>query len=394
MIFSLGTTVRSKDTRLFLGKNVMNRNIQTFHDPKYPWILEFAEEMRAIGNWSKNEIDLSKEKKDFDSLDEAGKHIFENGLKFAIALDSCAGRGPMQLFNDNGISNNPEWELYITNHQNNELLHSESYTEMVRAIFNNVDDFIESIIQDEFVQRRATTILGAFDWATDILDKKRVNDVTAAHANPPANNSIPFPEVPFPEISEKEVKKAIYKSAMVLNMFEGIRFFATFATAWSFSEQPTKLFAGSSNIFKLIARDEMIHLDVFQRVLKMLRTEESEGFVEIAKEMEYEIYVLFEQAYVEENDWIDHLFSKGSPLIGMNAAILKEYMDYIFAIRMTNIGLDPKKLGLTLKVNPLPWIDNYLDSSHIKSAPQEIESVNYVAAIDSSQDEDFDLDDL
>jgi len=383
MIFNLGTTVRSKDTRLFLGDNVMNRNIQTFHDPKYPWILEFAEELRAIGNWSKNEIDLSKEKKDFDSLDEAGKHIFEKGLKFAIALDSCAGRGPLQLFNDNGISNNPEWELYITNHQNNELLHSESYTEMVRAIFNNVDEFIESIIQDEHVQKRATTILGSFDAATDTLDKYQANIACAEH-----DVTIPF------LLSGNDLKKAIYKSAMVLNMFEGIRFFATFATAWSFSEQPNKLFAGSSNIFKLIARDEMIHLDVFQRVLKMLRTDESEGFVEVALAMEQEMYELFESAYVEETDWIDHLFSKGSPLIGMNAAILKEYMDYIFAVRMTNIGMDPKKLGLVLGKNPLPWIDNYLDSSHIKSAPQEIESVNYVAAIDSSQDEDFDLDDL
>jgi ribonucleoside-diphosphate reductase beta chain len=383
-IFNLGTTVRSKDTRLFLGKNVMNRNIQTFHDPKYPWILEFAEEMRAIGNWSKNEIDLSKEKQNFDSLDEAGKHIFEKGLKFAIALDSCAGRGPMQLFNDNGISNNPEWELYITNHQNNELLHSESYTEMVRAIFNDVDIFIDSIIHDEFVQKRATTILGSFNDATDTLDKNRANEICWTSLN----------EAPFPDIREEDVKRAIYKSAMVLNMFEGIRFFATFATAWSFSEQPEKLFAGSSNIFKLIARDEMIHLDVFQRVLKMLRTDKSEGFVEVAADMETEMYELFEAAYVEEMEWIDHLFSKGSPLIGMNAAILKEYMDYIFAIRMTNIGMNPKKLGLVLKANPLPWIDNYLDSSHIKSAPQEIESVNYVAAIDSSQDEDFNMEDL
>ena len=81
-------------------------------------------------------------------------------------------------------------------------------------------------------------------------------------------------------------------------------------------------------------------------------------------------------------------------LIGMNAAILKEYMDYIFAVRLTNIGLDPKRLGLTLVKNPLPWVDNYLDSSHIKSAPQEIESVNYVAAIDTSQDEEFTMEDL
>jgi ribonucleoside-diphosphate reductase beta chain len=386
-LFNLGTTVRSKDTRLFLGDNVSNRNIQTFHDPKYPWILEAAEEMRAIGNWSKNEIDLSKEKKDFDSLDEAGKHIFEKGLKFAIALDSCAGRGPLQLFNDAGISNNPEWELYLTNHQNNELLHSESYTEMVRAIFNNVDEFIDSIIQDEYVQKRAESILSEFNASTITLDEHQANITCIAHG-------IAIPMLPFPGTNNAELRKAIYKSAMVLNMFEGIRFFATFVTAWSFSEQPVKLFSGSSNIFKLIARDEMIHLDVFQKVLKMLRTDTEEGFVEVAASMEDEMYTLFEVAYKEEEDWVDHLFSKGSPLIGMNAAILKEYMDYIFAIRMTNIGMEPSRLGLSIKTNPLPWVDNYLDSSHIKSAPQEIESVNYVAAIDSSLDEDFDLDDL
>jgi len=386
-LFNLGTTVKSKDTRLFLGNNVSNRNIQTFHDPKYPWILEAAEEMRAIGNWSKNEIDLSKEKSSFDSLDDAGKHIFEKGLKFAIALDSCAGRGPLELFNNSGISNNPEWELYLTNHQNNELLHSESYTEMVRAIFNDVDQFIDSIIQDEYVQRRAETILGAFESATITLDQHQANLACI-------NHGIAIPMLPFPGTNNAELRSAIYKSAMVLNMFEGIRFFATFVTAWSFSEQPVKLFSGSSNIFKLIARDEMIHLDVFQKVLKMLRTDESEGFVEIAADMEDEMYDLFKSAYKEERDWIDHLFSKGSPLIGMNAAILKEYMDYIFAIRMTNIGMDPSKLELSIKTNPLPWVDNYLDSSHIKSAPQEIESVNYVAAIDSSLDEDFELDDL
>jgi ribonucleoside-diphosphate reductase beta chain len=198
----------------------------------------------------------------------------------------------------------------------------------------------------------------------------------------------------FPEVDEKMVKTAIYKAAIVLNMFEGIRFFATFVTAWSFSEQPDKLMAGSSNIFKLIARDEMVHLDVFQRVIKMLRTDYSEGFVEVAAELEDEVYAMYQTGYEEELAWIEFLFSKGSPLIGMNAAILKEYMDYIFAARLTNIGLDPKRLGLTLVKNPLPWVDNYLDSSHIKSAPQEIESVNYVAAIDNSVDEDFDLDDL
>ncbi len=385
-IFNLGETVSSKRTKLFLGEDSCNRNIQTYHDPKYPWLLEFAEEMRAIGNWSKNEIDLSKEKVDFDSLDEAGRHIYESGLKFAITLDSCAGRAPLQLFNSGGISNNPEWELYITNHQNNELLHSESYTEMVRSLFNDVDQFIEGIIDDEYIQRRASSILSAFDWATSVFDRMDANATVLSH-NPTARK-------PFPEVTERMVKEAIYKSAIVLNMFEGIRFFCTFATSWSFSEQPEKLLAGSSNIFKLIARDEMIHLDVFQRVIKMLNTDKSEGFVEVAKDLEDEVYQMYATGYKEEMDWIEYLFSKGSPLIGMNEEILKQYLDYIFAVRLTNIGLDPKRLGLELGENPLPWVDNYLDSTNVKSAPQEIESVNYVAAIDLSQDEDFDFDDL
>ena len=385
-IFKLGETVVSKNTRLFLGEDSCNRNIQTYHDPKYPWILDFAEEMRAIGNWSKNEIDLSKEKKDFESLDEAGKHIYESGLKFAITLDSCAGRAPLQLFNNGGISNNPEWELYITNHQNNELLHSESYTEMVRALYNNVDEFIGGIIDDEYVQRRATSILAGFDWATSVFDRMDANS-TVLSLKPGAVK-------PFPEVDERMVKEAVYKSAVILNMFEGIRFFCTFVTNWSFSEQPEKLMAGSSNIFKLIARDEMIHLDVFQRVIKMLNTDVSEGFTEVAKDLEDEVYEMYATGYKEEMEWVEYLFSKGSPLIGMNEEILKQYMDYIFAVRLTNIGLDPKRLGLEVGENPLPWIDNYLDSTNVKSAPQEIESVNYVAAIDLSKDEDFDLGDL
>jgi len=353
--------------------------------------MDFAEEMRSIGNWSKNEIDLSKEKKDFDHLDEAGRHIYEAGLKFAITLDSCAGRAPLQLFNSGGISNNPEWELYITNHQNNELLHSEAYTEMVRAIYNDVDIFIDSITDDPYVQKRATSILGAFDWATSVFDKMDANKACRDNGVSDRDGT---QLIPFPEVDEKMVKTAIYKAALVLNMFEGIRFFCTFVTNWSFSEQPTKLMAGSSNVFKLIARDEMIHLDVFQRVIKMLREDKSEGFVEIAAELEEETYAMYQTAYDEEMEWVEYLFSKGSPLIGMNEHILKEYMDYIFSVRLTNIGLNPSRLGLKLMHNPLPWVDNYLDSTNIKSAPQEIESVNYVAAIDNSKDEDFDLDDL
>jgi len=224
-----------------------------------------------------------------------------------------------------------------------------------------------------------------FDWCNNVFEKNEANQTAIANKKKPI----------FPEVDEKMIRTAIYKSALIINMFEGIRFFATFVTNWSFSEQPIKLMQGSSNVFKLIARDEMIHLNVFQKVINMLHSDKSEGFKELAKELEPEVYEMFQTAYNEEKVWIEYLFSKGSPLIGMNAHILQEYMDYIFSVRMNNIGLNPKKIGLQANAyNPVPWVDNYLDSSNVKAAPQEIESVNYIAAIDNSKDEDFHLDDL
>ncbi len=380
----MGDPVVSKETRLFLGDNSCHANIQTYHDPKYPWLLEYAEQLRAVGNWSKFEIDLSKEKTNFDELDQRTRHIFESGLRFAICLDSCAGRAPLELFVNNGLSNCPEWELYVTNHQNNELLHSESYTEMVRAIYNDVDVFITDIMKDEYVQKRAKTILSAFDDATSVFDRMAANN-TVRQLSPDS-------DIPYPEITEKAVKKAIYKSLMVINMFEGIRFFCTFATAWSFSEQPTKYMQGSSNIFKLIARDEMIHLDVIQKVINQLNSEKDEGFKEVIAEMEDEVYDMFRTAYSEEMDWIKYLFDGSSPLIGMNESILSSYMDYIFTVRMRAIGLDSNIIGVYQDKNPLPWTKNYLDSTDVKTAPQEMESVSYIAAISLDSEEELDLD--
>lgn len=385
-IFSLGDAIKSKDTRLFLGDDSCNVNIQTFHAPRFPWILDFAEQLRTVGNWSKFEIDLSKEKTDYDELSDNLKHIYESGLKFAICLDSCAGRAPLQLLVEGGLSNCPEWELYVTNHQNNELLHSESYTEMIRAIYNDVDDFVDSIMNDEYIQKRAKTILSAFDEATLVFDKM--------NANTTSRTVDPDKDIPYPEITRGVVKKAIYKSLMVINMFEGIRFFCTFATNWSFSEQPEKLMQGSSNMFKLIARDEMIHLDIIQKVILLLRTDKKEEFVSITEEMDDEIYKMYEDAFAEEMDWIEYLFKDGSQLIGMNEKILKNYMEYIFYVRLSNIGMDPSRINLKKIDNPLPWLDNYLDSTNVKTAPQEMESVSYIAAIDVTKDEDFDFDDI
>jgi len=359
-IFNNDAVLDGQNELLFFGKG--KRNIQSYIDPKYPFIMDQAEELRAIGNWSKNEINLIKEKTDFDSLDKAGKHIYESGLKFAIAMDSLAGRGPLALFNDPIVSNNPEWELYLTNHQNNELLHSESYTEIIRAIYSNPKEFINSIISDHNVIDRAHSILKEFASFETFLNEAKVEGQTAKHE--------------------------LYMALITFNMLEGIRFFCTFATNFSFSEQSPKLMAGSSNIFKLIARDEMIHLKTFQWVINRLRTDSELGFVGVTQNAHTAVLNSFSLAYNEEAKFIKYLFKYGSPLLGMNEDILQNYMDYIFKQRMEAIGVDSRDINIPyIEKNPLPWMRNYLDSSQVKTLPQELESTSYVNAVDFSDDE-------
>ncbi len=365
------TCLDSQKTRMFLSEVNASKNIQTFHKPRYKWLLDRCEEMRSLGNWSKFEIDLSGEYQDYISLSDTQKYIYTSGLKFAIALDSCAGRGILELFNSK-ISNNPELELWLNLHQTNELLHAESYTELIKAVYDNTDEFLDSINFDEKVVTRAADLLSNFDWSVEVLARHDANETAEFNGR----------DIPFPEITETILRQSIYKSLLHVNIFEGIRFFTTFVTAWAFNELPKKKMQGSGNLFKLIARDEMIHLGVFQSIIRLLKTDESEGFVEVIKGLENYTYDTFKSAYDSEMEWIDSLFYKGSDITGLTAELLKEYVTFLFNIRMANLLLDPAKINIKkVDKSPIPWVDNYLSSEHVKVAPQELESTQYVSAI-------------
>ena len=80
-------------------------------------------------------------------------------------------------------------------------------------------------------------------------------------------------------------------------------------------------------------------------------------------------------------------------MIGLNANILGQYVEYITNVRMRALGLEPL---FSVHSNPLPWINSWLTSDNVQVAPQESEISSYlVGAIDSSVDsddfDDFDL---
>ena len=150
---------------------------------------------------------------------------------------------------------------------------------------------------------------------------------------------------------------------------------------------------GNAKIIKLIARDEALHLTGTQHMLNIMASgADDPEFKEIAKECEQDVYNIFKEAAQQEKDWAQYLFREGS-MIGLNAQILSDYVEYITNVRMKALNLEEI---FPARQNPLPWMNAWLVSDNVQVAPQEAEISSYlVGQIDNEVEEgDFDGFDL
>ena len=138
---------------------------------------------------------------------------------------------------------------------------------------------------------------------------------------------------------------------------------------------------GSSSNLSLICRDENFHLAITQMLMKLIKTDHSNGLVERYKALEPTLKARYLEIYAEELAWIDHLFSQGS-YIGMNAPILKDYLCYLTIRRMKAVGLHPTKEELHDKyvtTIPIPWVDKFIHFDKEEKLPQTEKIINYVS---------------
>ena len=130
---------------------------------------------------------------------------------------------------------------------------------------------------------------------------------------------------------------------------------------------------GNAKIIKFIARDENVHLASTQQMLKIL-PQDDKDYEKIAKELREECTQMFLDAVEQEKQWADYLFKDGS-IIGLNAELLKQYIEFIAGKRMYAVKLDsPFNTG----TNPLPWTQKWISGGEVQVAPQETEISSYV----------------
>ena len=168
------------------------------------------------------------------------------------------------------------------------------------------------------------------------------------------------------------LKKKLWLCLNSVNALEAVRFYVSFACSWAFAE--LKKMEGNAKIIKLIARDENIHMASTQMMIRLLKKEDPD-FAKIAEETKEECEQIFMDAVEQEKQWAQYLFKDGS-MIGLNAELLSQYVEYIAGNRMRKVDLDNP---YSIKANPLPWTQSWIAGSEVQVAPQETEISSYVS---------------
>ena len=219
-------------------------NTQRFDQQKYP-VFEKLNQQQLGFFWRPEEVSLQKDRNDYHLLSDDQKHIFTSNLKYQTLLDSVQGRGPCLAFLP--FCSLPELESMLVAWDFSETIHSRSYTYIMKNVYPNPTEILDTIVQTPEIMARAKTVTESYDKFIEYSHKYHMMN----------------------KGDRKQLKKLLYLTLVNVNILEGIRFYVSFACSFAFGE--LKLMEGSAKIISLIARDENLHLAVSQNIINNYR---------------------------------------------------------------------------------------------------------------------------
>lgn len=330
--------------------------IQRFEEVKYNKLQKYEQTARGFF-WVPEEISLTKDANDFKEASEAVKHIFTSNLLRQTALDSLQGRGPSQIFTP--VISLPELEALVYNWTFFETnIHSRSYSHIIRNIYNVPKEIFASIHDTKEIVDMASSVGKYYDYLHKLNCQTEIGEML---------------------VDPKEHIKAIWLALNASYALEAFRFMVSFATSLAMVEN--KIFIGNGNIISLILQDELLHKEWTAWMVNQV-VKEDPRFAKVKEECEQEVYQMYLDVIREEKEWADYLFKKG-PVIGLNANILKDFVDYTAAGALKEIGI--KYQNPHPKTTPIPWFNKHSETSKKQTALQENESTNYVIGVMSDK---------
>jgi len=332
---------------MFFGED---QNTQRYDVFKFPVFDKLNQTMLGYF-WRPEEVSLQNDRGNYAKFRPEQKHIFTSNLKYQTLLDSVQGRGPCLAFLP--YVSLPELEGCVVTWDFFETIHSRSYTHIMKNVYADPAEVLDTILDDEYIIARAQSVTRNYD-----------EFVRAATAYEHRN-----------EGTMRDVKKKLFLAMMNVNILEGLRFYVSFACTFAFGE--LKVMEGSAKIISLIARDEAQHLAITTHILKnWMQGKDDPEMVEIAKECTEEVYEMWRECVEEEKRWAKYLFEGGS-IVGLNDVLLGKYVEYIANRRLKALGYRTI-FEASSTTNPLPWTQHWFNSATLQTAPQETEIQSYI----------------
>jgi ribonucleoside-diphosphate reductase beta chain len=239
------------------------------------------------------------------------------------------------------------WSFFETN------IHSRSYSHIIRNIYNVPKEVFNTIHDTEEIVDMASSVGDYYDKLHVINCRKETGSV----------------------VTETEHIDAIWLALNASYALEAFRFMVSFATSLAMVEN--RIFIGNGNIIGLILQDEIMHKEWTAWMINQV-VKEDPRFAAAKARCEAEVYQMYLDVIREEKDWANYLFKHG-PVIGLNANILRDFVDYTAKNALHEIGI--KYLESAPKSTPIPWFNKHVDTSKKQTALQENESTNYVIGV-------------
>ena len=325
--------------------------VQRFEEVKYPKLQKFEEMARGFF-WVPEEVSLTKDKIDHKEASDAIKHIFTSNLLRQTALDSIQGRAPSQVFGP--VCSIPELEaLTLTWGFFETSIHSKSYSHIIRNVYGVPKDEFNKIHDTQEIVGMAANVGKYYEDLHQLNCRKELGET----------------------VDPLTHKKAIWMALHASYALEALRFMVSFATSLAMVEN--KIYIGNGNIISLILQDELLHTEWTAWLINNVVKDDND-FVQIQAATSSEVYNLYMAVINEEKSWAEYLFKKGV-VIGLNAEILKDFVDYTAFQKLKDIGI--KYQENHPKSSPIPWFNKHVNINKKQTALQENESTNYVIGV-------------
>ena len=291
---------------------------------KYDWAWQKYLDGSA-NHWMPQEINMTNDIvlwESEDGLTEDERTIVKRNLGFFSTADSLVANNlVLALYR---LITNPECRQYILRQSLEEAIHTHAYQYCIESLGMDEGEIFNMYREIPCVARKASWGL---KYTQEISD-------------------------PDFQTGTEETDKQLLKNLIAFYcVLEGIFFYCGFTQILSMGRR--NKMTGTSEQFQYILRDESMHVNFGIDVINQIKIENPHLWDD---EMKSEAAQMILEGTELEIQYARDTMPRG--VLGMNAAMMEEYLKFIANRRLTQIGLEEEFKGVT---NPFPWMSEIID---------------------------------